>query len=378
MTGELPADLGPCRWCGDPQWRHRRGRGGCQEVGCGCAKYGQDPAAEQAEQERVLTVFAEVCERQADQARAELAELTGVVESDPASPVPGVVDERPDGADPGVPVAGFEPAQPDDVDLPPAPEPDARPPMPPADFLTAHTMVGERAAAGAGWQEGYLAGQAAAAGPDPALAQAVAVAEALAAERDAARRECDRLAGRLDIIRKERRREHLAHQVATLTAERDRALAQRDQAYERVDELHHALGRIYAALGLVDLDDTDQAVQAIEALTAAGQRAAGLAEDAERRVQALADELDTERATVGPLRTELGRAHARAQRLKGQLDEAVTSGVAAASRVLWRYDASQCLAEGCGVRYTVPAAEHEHPLVPVTVLVVRREVVPGA
>lgn len=38
-----------------------------------------------------------------------------------------------------------------------------RPPMPPAEFLKAVTMVGERAAAGYGWQEGYLAGRAAAA-----------------------------------------------------------------------------------------------------------------------------------------------------------------------------------------------------------------------
>ncbi|MEU6387654.1 hypothetical protein ABZ847_29320, partial [Streptomyces bauhiniae] len=118
MTGELPADLGSCRWCQCPQWRHRRGRGGCQEVGCGCAKYGQDPA----EQERVLTVFAEVCEQQADQARSELAALVGdapVLEVDPDSPVPGVADVRPDGPDLGVQVAGPEPAQPGDVDLEP-------------------------------------------------------------------------------------------------------------------------------------------------------------------------------------------------------------------------------------------------------------------
>ena len=42
------------------------------------------------------------------------------------------------------------------------PDPNAdRLPMPPAEFLAAITMVGERAAAGYGWQEGYLAGRAA-------------------------------------------------------------------------------------------------------------------------------------------------------------------------------------------------------------------------
>lgn len=37
-------------------------------------------------------------------------------------------------------------------------------PMPPADWLKAHTDVSDRAAAGAGWQTGWLAGQAAARG----------------------------------------------------------------------------------------------------------------------------------------------------------------------------------------------------------------------
>ncbi|WP_431976146.1 hypothetical protein [Micromonospora haikouensis] len=294
-------DAGQCRWCPHGQWSHKRGRGGCRELDCVCDKYQADPAAEQAERERVLTAVAEVCERQAAQARTELAELAPVLEVDPDSPVPGVAGERPDDVDPGEPVAGFEPAQPGDVDLEPA------------------------------------------AGPDPALAQAVAVAEALAAERDAARRECDRLQSRLDIIRQERRREHLAHQVATLTAERDEArrerdaaVVQRDQAYERVDELDGELGQVRGAL---DADVDDDLV-----------------------------------VVCGRLRTELGRANARAQGAKTRLDKAIVAGTEAATRVLWRYDAEQCL--DCGSRFTT-WVDHEHPLVPVTVLVVAREV-PGA
>ncbi|MFI1195493.1 hypothetical protein ACH4T9_19860 [Micromonospora sp. NPDC020750] len=104
---------------------------------------------------------------------------------------------------------------------------------------------------------------------------------------------------------------------------------------------------------------------------AAHHRTAGQAEDAERRAEALAGELAAERAAADRLRADLARATTRAQRTKTQLDEAVTAGVTAATRVMWRYDASQCLTEGCGARYTVPV-DHEHPLFPVTVLVAHR------
>lgn len=127
-------------------------------------------------------------------------------------------------------------------DQPAEPSTSVKPPMPPAGWLAAHTMVGERAAAGAGWQEGYLAGRASAAETDPTdLAQAVAVAEALAAERDDARRERDLLQSRLDIIRQERRREFLAHQVLTLTAERDELTAEVGRLRTELDRADVAL-----------------------------------------------------------------------------------------------------------------------------------------
>ncbi|MFI2663697.1 hypothetical protein [Micromonospora carbonacea] len=315
-----PVDLGPCETCGCGQWQHRQGKKGCKDVGCGCGKY-EPPKAGPVPAVAVRRTAATCAypngedEGEHDHALcedvvAERAELAGVVDADPDSPVPGVAGERPDDADPGEPVGGPEPAQPGDVDLEPADEPDAKPPMPPADFLTAHTMVGERAAAGAGWQEGYLAGQAAAAaGPDPALAQAVAVAEALAAERDDARRERDRLASRLDIIRQERRREHLAHQVATLT-----------------DELEQA--------------------RAVLAEENAGHRAT---------LRLLAEARD-----------RVVELEAHVARLLGHM------GPGDPGRALVRYDADQCLT--CGFRTTVPGLQHEHPLVPVSVLVVPREV----
>ncbi|OKI47284.1 hypothetical protein [Micromonospora sp. CB01531] len=61
-----------------------------------------------------------------------------------------------------------------------------RPPMPPADFLAAVTMVGERAAAGYGWQEGYLAGRAAAAADIRARIAQYTDPTATEAERDVA------------------------------------------------------------------------------------------------------------------------------------------------------------------------------------------------
>ncbi|MEU6387689.1 hypothetical protein ABZ847_29500, partial [Streptomyces bauhiniae] len=94
--------------------------------------------------------------------------------------------------------------------------------------------------------------------------------------------------GHPDIIRQERRREHLAHQVLTLTGERD-------QAQARVAELEAHVARLLGHMGPGD-----------------------------------------------------------------------------PGRALVRYDADQC--EACGFRTTVPELQHEHPLTPVTVLVVRREV----
>ncbi|QLQ37964.1 hypothetical protein [Micromonospora robiginosa] len=40
-TAEPLVDLGPCDWCGHPQWSHKRGKGGCKDVECGgvCDRY---------------------------------------------------------------------------------------------------------------------------------------------------------------------------------------------------------------------------------------------------------------------------------------------------------------------------------------------------
>ncbi|MBM0275129.1 hypothetical protein [Micromonospora tarensis] len=121
-----------------------------------------------------------------------------------------------------------------------------------------------------------------------------------------------------------------------VTRERDGCEVQRDQAYERVNELTAELGR----------------------------------EQAEH--QATLREKSALNTEVLRLRAELDRVNADRQRAQDVVDEA-TWGSPQASLVLWRYDADQCLTEGCGSRYTVPT-EHPHPLTPVTVLVVRREV----
>lgn len=304
-------DAGPCRTCDCAQWGHKRGRGGCKECGV-CDKY-LPPKSTPA----VLAEHA----RQVAAIDAQLAEPD---------------DDRRDGC-----VAEIE-----------------RP-------------TGER---------------------DAVLAQAVAVAEALAAERDDARRERDRLQSRLDIIRQERRRDHLAHQVLTLTAERDQAVVQRDQAYERVDEQATELGRIHAALGIESDGDPVEAVERLAAeLGEATTKAVRLTVELERAGaqllegrtataslhRALTDQeqhdarqLGAQAAELARLRDELDRTNTSRRQAQDALDDAYRAGLAAAMRVMWRYDAVQCLT--CGSRYTA-LVDHEHPLTPVTVLVVERD-----
>lgn len=278
-------DAGPCGGCGCGQWDHRQGKKGCKDPGCGCGKY--EPPKGAPANDWPLPV-AEVEQAEAaglvvrpESPAADPALAGARAELEPAGPVPVVV------ADPAARAAYVEQVAADR-------------PMPPADFLAAHTMVGERAAAGYGWQEGYLAGHAAS-----------------AAERDEARRT------------------------------RDGFEVQRDQAYERVDELVAELGRTEATR----------------------QR---LAQLLDKTAAALADERAEHLNAVGRLRAELDRVNADRQRAQDALDEAEWTGPQA-SLVLWRYDADQCTTEACGSRYTVPT-QHPHPLTPVTVLVVRREV----
>lgn len=93
--------------------------------------------------------------------------------------------------------------------------------------------------------------------------------------------------------------------------------------------------------------------------------------------QHLAAELGQARSRITELTAEVDRLRAQldvvnASRLRAldALDEATRISLA---EVLLRYDADQCTTDRCGSRYTVPV-DHPHPLTPVTVLVVRREV----
>lgn len=65
-----------CSTCGHPQNRHKLGKGGCRNCEFGCREFVSAEAADVAEKERVLNVVANVCEDQADRARAELGQPT--------------------------------------------------------------------------------------------------------------------------------------------------------------------------------------------------------------------------------------------------------------------------------------------------------------
>ncbi|KXK63385.1 hypothetical protein AWW66_03465 [Micromonospora rosaria] len=384
MTAVLP-DAGPCGWCGHGQWVHKRGKVGCKELGCPCGKYepAKKPPApvpgEAASQiaEPTCAYPAGEDDGEHDHAMcedvvAERRELTGMTQESIALDL-------------------YE------TTLPPYPEPAA---VDPADVPGTPEHARKIARIDAQLQMDAALERMQAFYDDvlPTIDEAFSWRDQL----DAADRMGQTNIGRLNAAEQQLGRirmslgadpdtdlvdrvDRLVADMAAERRERQGAEVQRDQAYERIDEQHDALGRIHAALGLTEVDDETDVVGAVERLAealadtgqalvdeqAAHQRTAGRAEDAERRVEALAGELDSERATVAHLRTELGRATARGQRHKAQLDEAVIAGVTAATRVLWRYDASQCVAEGCGSRYTVPV-EHEHPLIPVTVLVVHR------
>lgn len=409
-------DAGTCRWCPHGQWSHKRGRGGCRELDCPCGQYQppkDEPAAEPVLEvdpdspvldeapaaddqdddhqecgqcgDRVYTLssrgWCDGCEEEAAAGPTDpgptrrdlLARMTresidlGTYElTVPDGPRTASTCAYPDGEDGGehdhalcedVVAERVEMAATAQASPGPAPvqvatdaqlaEPGSvetsaavKPPMPPADFLVAHTMVGERAAAGAGWQEGYLAGQATAvAPPDPALVQAAQVAEALAVERDEARADRDDYARRLKAA----------------DAAYAQAAGEAEEAQRRADALASELRSLEAEITAVT-GQRDQAVADLERIGTeliAARREAKAATRARHRIR---DELDA--ATLARLR------------LQEDLDEVILAGVAAAANVRQRYDAEQC--ETCGFRTTVPI-DHEHPLTPVIVLVVRRE-----
>ncbi|MGW5556892.1 hypothetical protein ACWER9_06670 [Micromonospora sp. NPDC003944] len=299
VTGQAAVvDAGACGECGCGQWNHRLGKKGCKDPGCGCGKYEPpkdapaEPEPSDAEVEAAETALDRdkpCCSEGPDaphHRECPVGERPTLV-VDPGSPVPGVVDVRPDDTDPGVPVGGFEPAEPGDADLPVAVEP--------TDDEVADEI--DRAEATAEIERLH--------------AELAEIRSALGVDEVTSPMEAIRAFGR-EITR-------LTTVLGDRTRERDGFEVQRDQAYERVDEL-------------------------------------------------------TERARR--LRRELNGANAGRLHAQDALDEAIRTGTTAAANVLFRYDADQCTTEGCGSRYTVPV-DHQHPLTPVTVLVVRREV-PGA
>ncbi|MET7949248.1 hypothetical protein [Micromonospora sp. NPDC005324] len=159
-----------------------------------------------------------------------------------------------------------------------------------------------------------------------------------------------------------------AAEIERLTAELDAARREAAEAQNRAghqrakhDECRRRADRLDAQLR----DATTELEQVrSEKTRLAGQLAPRLAD------------LDQALGEVARLRRELNGANAVRQHAQDALDEAIRTGTSAAANVLYRYDADQCTTEACGSRYTVPV-EHPHPLTPVTVLVVRREV-PGA
>ncbi|MGW3608974.1 hypothetical protein ACWD6N_03645 [Micromonospora sp. NPDC005163] len=302
---------GRCGWCGCPQFNHRLGKKGCKDPECGCAKY-EPPKGKPAAEPAVLVV-------------------------DPASPVPGVVVERPDGPDLGVCVGGFEPAQPGDVDLPVEPE-QPEPIDHPVPCRGCHACEPEPT--------------------DDEVADEIDRAEGAA--------EIEQLHAELSEIRAALGVDEATSPMEAISAVLNRAghyRAKRDHERRRADRIDAALRDAAVELEQVRADK----------VRLAGQLAPRLAD------------LDQALGEVSKLRqvnVELGRARAEADQLRrerdkaqGAYDDAIRTGTAAAANVLYRYDADQCTTDGCGSRYTVPV-DHRHPLTPVTVLIVRREV-PG-
>jgi hypothetical protein len=181
-----------------------------------------------------------------------------------------------------------------------------------------------------------------------------------------------------DISAVERQRDGAVAAAKRLARERTEAEVQRDQAYERVDELTAELGWIHAALGIEpDRDPVevieDRRVRLRDAETDLLNVRGILSPNGyPRRVPAYVDLVPTVAPAVRWVADRVDELEAHVARL---LAHANAVGVDPA-RVLWQYDADQC--QTCGSRFT-RWVDHEHPLIPVSVLVVdRRREVPGA
>lgn len=261
-------DAGPCQACGDDQFDHKRGRGGCKVPGCGCGAYERPEPAPRLPNP--------------DASSSQVRNTGPALEVDPGSSVPS--------------------------EVPPA-EPERTRAELVADLTAQSIELGtyDMAVPGDG---------------EPTCAYPLGEDQG---EHDHAL--CE------DVVAERSEQETATESVYCA----DERCAQADLARRRTS--HERQMRLAA--------ERDEARVRVDALT----------------------------ATVARLRDDLNRATLGRQRAQDALDEAVRAGTAAATRVLWRYDAEQC--ETCGSRYTVPV-QHEHPLTPVTVLVVRRETTEGS
>ncbi|TDC35677.1 hypothetical protein E1211_15335 [Micromonospora sp. 15K316] len=347
MSAVEMADAGPCNWCGCNQWDHRNGRKGCKTVGCGCGKYEQPPAL-------VVTM---------------------VPADDPVV------------ADPVAQAAYVEQVAAIDEQLAESDD-DRRPCHRCSDLVL--TLSSD------GLCDGCVA-EDAETGRLRADVERLTVQLEQAYERvDELETDLGRIYGALHIDRDrdaaeviEDRRVRLRDAESDLLAVRGillpngypsripadiemvPAVAPAVQwLADRVDELTAELERQAGA----DLERRRKDLEHVQRLAAERDQAVGEAEEAQRRAERLGGELDAATATIGRLSRDLAHANAGWTRARQSLNEAIRKGTESATRVIRKYDADEC--ETCGYRTTVPI-DHEHPLTPVTVLIVRREV-PGA
>ncbi|MFI6819757.1 hypothetical protein ACIBJE_02245 [Micromonospora sp. NPDC050187] len=337
-------DAGTCRWCPHGQWSHKRGKGGCRELDCVCDKYEAPKGTAPAPADDWPLPVAEV----------ESAEAAGLV----------VRAESP-ANEAGVPVSAVERAEPErtraelvadltaqsielgtyDLAVPAGVRTPSTCAYPNGedegehDHALCEDVVAERA-------EPAAAAAPTSTGTDR-TGQVIrdvgrAVAADIAAQQDEIRRLRIQLRAadgtiadqKRKLARVERERDKVRAELTEVAGERDEAVVQRDQAYERVEEQDIELGRVRAALIVAVDEDPVEAIERLRARLTGARERVGELERCVARLLAPADVADPE-------------------------------------RVLWAYDARQC--QTCGSRYTADV-DHEHPLTPVTVLIVRRGV----
>ncbi|MEU8264443.1 hypothetical protein AB0C02_27955 [Micromonospora sp. NPDC048999] len=333
MTAAVAAaalpDAGPCRTCRCAQWGHKRGKSGCKECGV-CDRY--------------LPPKAHPKSTPAPEASAEPTSVAELPDED-------VEAWNADALTPEHPTLAEVEAEPEPVDEP--------------DPLAAEVVADPAAQAAHADQVAAIDAQLAQPGPtDGELADEIDQAES-AVEVEQLRGDVERYG---DILHETAKVLGIAPDddgdnydeipIEAAAAQRARAVAVHRRNEDRAE-----LERQAAA----DVERRREHHEHVQRLAVERDQAVGAAEDAQRRAEHLAGELEAANARLA---ADLAAANARQVKTRRALDNAIRTGAAAAARVLWRYDASQCLT--CGSRYTVPV-DHEHPLTPVTVLVVARD-----